>query len=61
MKKVPEIYGKTGRVEGADVVLELGHLQSLLEILLHIYKDPPCTLNWGYVVPNSRYLGPNRG
>ena len=25
------------------------------------YQDPPCTLNWGYRVPNSRYLGPNRG
>ena len=24
-------------------------------------QDPPCTLNWGYMVPNSRYLGPNRG
>ena len=26
-----------------------------------IYQDLPCTLNWGYMVPNSRYLGPNRG
>ena len=26
-----------------------------------LFQDPPCTLNWGYVVPNSRYLGPNRG
>ena len=26
-----------------------------------IYQDPPCTLNWGYTVPNSGYLGPNRG
>ena len=25
------------------------------------HHDPPCTLNWGYMVPNSRYLGPNRG
>ena len=25
-----------------------------------LYQDPPCTLNWGYIVPNSRYLGPNR-
>ena len=25
------------------------------------FQDPPCTLNWGYMVPNSRYLGPNRG
>ena len=25
------------------------------------YQDPPCTFNWGYMVPNSRYLGPNRG
>ena len=23
--------------------------------------SPPCTLNWGYMVPNSGYLGPNRG
>ena len=26
-----------------------------------IYQDLPCTLNWGFVVPNSGYLGPNRG
>ena len=26
-----------------------------------LYQDPPCTLNWGYMVPNGRYLGPNRG
>ena len=26
-----------------------------------IYQDPPCTLNWGYMVPNSGYLSPNRG
>ena len=25
------------------------------------YQDPPCTFNWGYMVPNSGYLGPNRG
>ena len=25
------------------------------------YQDLPCTLNWGYMVPNSGYLGPNRG
>ena len=24
-------------------------------------QDPPCTLNWGYMVPNNGYLGPNRG
>ena len=24
-------------------------------------QDPPCTLNWGYMVPSSGYLGPNRG
>ena len=24
-------------------------------------QDLPCTLNWGYMVPNGRYLGPNRG
>ena len=23
-----------------------------------LYQDPPCTLNWGYMVPNSGYLGP---
>ena len=28
---------------------------------LGLYQDPPCTLNWGYMVPNSGYLGPNRG
>ena len=21
-------------------------------------QDPPCTLNWGCIVPNSRYIGP---
>ena len=26
-----------------------------------LYLDPPCTLNWGYMVLNSGYLGPNRG
>ena len=26
-----------------------------------IYQDPPCTLNWGYMVPNSGCLSPNRG
>ena len=26
-----------------------------------LYQDPPCTLNWGYMVPNSGYLGPNKG
>ena len=25
------------------------------------YQDLPCTLNWGYMVPNRGYLGPNRG
>ena len=24
-------------------------------------QDPPSTLNWRYMVPNSRYLGPNKG
>ena len=26
-----------------------------------VNQDPPCTLNRGYMVPNSGYLGPNRG
>ena len=26
-----------------------------------IFQDRPFTLNWGYMVPNSKYLGPNRG
>ena len=26
-----------------------------------LYQDLPCTLNWGYMAPNSGYLGPNRG
>ena len=26
-----------------------------------IYQDPPCTLNCRYMVPTSRYSGPNRG
>ena len=25
------------------------------------YQDLPCTLNWGYMIPNSGYLGSNRG
>ena len=25
------------------------------------YQDPPCTLNLGYMVPNSAYLGVYRG
>ena len=26
-----------------------------------VNQDLPCTLNWGCMVPNSGYLGPNRG
>ena len=26
---------------------------------LIVYQDLPCTLSWGYMVPNSGYLGPN--
>ena len=26
-----------------------------------VHQDLPCTLNWGYMVPNSGYLSPNRG
>ena len=22
-----------------------------------VYQDPPCTHNWGYMVPDSGYLG----
>ena len=29
--------------------------------ILRKYQDLPCTLDWGYMVPNSGYLGPNRG
>ena len=25
-----------------------------------MYKDPPSTLNWGYMVPNNGYLGPKK-
>ena len=25
-----------------------------------MYQDLPSTLNWGYMVPNSGYLGPNK-
>ena len=25
------------------------------------HQDPPSTLNWGYMLPNNGYLGPNRG
>ena len=28
---------------------------------LPTYQDLPSTLNWGYMVPNGGYLGPNRG
>ena len=24
-------------------------------------QDSPCTLDWGYMIPNSGYLGPNSG
>ena len=27
----------------------------------NISNQDPCTLNWGYMVTNNRYLGPNRG
>ena len=26
---------------------------------MHVNQDLPCTLNWGYMFPNSGYLGPN--
>ena len=29
--------------------------------LVEVYQDPPCTLKLGYLVPNSGYLGSNRG
>ena len=28
---------------------------------LPTYQDLPSTLNWEYMIPNSGYLGPNRG
>ena len=28
---------------------------------LGLFQDPTFTLNRGYMVPTSRYLGPNRG
>ena len=31
------------------------------QILILIDQDLPSALNWGYMVPNSGYLGPNRG
>ena len=37
----------------------LGNPNSALQALNpKPYQDPPCTLNWGYMVPNSGYLGP---
>ena len=36
-------------------------LLGLFKIVDCFYQDPPCTLNWGYMVANSGYLGPNRG
>ena len=30
-------------------------------VCMEIYQNLPCTLNWGYMVPNSGYLSPNRG
>ena len=26
-----------------------------------IFQDPPSTLNWGYMAPDSGYLGPDKG
>ena len=26
-----------------------------------VYQDVPCTLNWGFIVPNNGYLGPYGG
>ena len=35
-----------------DLALHVGEIMN---------QDPPCGLNWGCMVSNSRYLGPNRG
>ena len=34
---------------------------ALREDTMAMFQDPPCTLNWGYMVPNNGYLGHNRG
>ena len=50
-------------IDGIEPVYYVGalHPGPYLLCLLSIFQDPPCTLNWGYMLPNSRSLGPNRG
>ena len=31
------------------------------ELMEPVFQDPPYTLNWGDMVPDSGYLGPNKG
>ena len=46
-----------GRCKKAEAVNAQARPQLLHILLNNAYQDPPCTLNWGYMVPNSRYLG----
>ena len=34
---------------------------AILSTIFVTFQDPPSTLNWGYMVPNNGYLGPDRG
>ena len=45
------------RVKGRFVDCARGELLGVMGVEC---QDLTCTLNWGYMVPNSRYLGPNR-
>ena len=38
-----------------------GLLQFATQCEVHTSQDPPCALNWGFLVSNNGYLGPNRG
>ena len=62
----PRATESTGRAAVSQGGYGFGALRrpramQIVDTMFSDYQDPPCTLNWGYMVPNSGYLGPNRG
>ena len=40
---------------------EHGNFEASAQVNIWEYQDLPCTLNWGYMVPNSGFFGPHEG
>ena len=53
--KIPFIFGVCVRIKKFETA------KVTIPSPITIHQDPPCTLNWRYMVPNSRYLGPKGG